>query len=77
MSRVDAGNRFVDSIYVKFPNFKQLAPAEIAIVDLIALTSDEFYSDDRIFIVLFRLCISLHSSCAEVVFFVFTGNRPA
>lgn len=64
-------------IYVKFPNFKQLVPAEIAIVDLIALTSDEFYSDDRIFIVLFRLCISLHSSCAEVVFFVFTGNRPA
>lgn len=57
MSRVDAGNRFVDSIDVKFPNFKQLAPAEI-VVDLIALTvaltSHEFYSDDRIFIVLFR-----------------------
>lgn len=80
MSRVDAGNRFVDSIDVKFPNFKQLAPAEI-VVDLIALTvaltSHEFYSDDRIFIVLFRLYISLHSSCVEVVFFVFTGNRPA
>lgn len=45
--------------------------------DLIGLTSDEFYSHDRIFMVLFRLCMSLHSSFAEVFFFVFTGNRPA